>query len=280
MISLAFLAGILAAFNPCGFVLLPAYLMSIIVGEDGNEDRWTYNARAIRFSVGMTIGFIGVFGGFALFLSSISNSIEKFLPTVTVIIGLSLTALAIFLILGKTLVIRKLANPNIAPTRQWVSQAGYGISFALASLSCTVGPFLAITASAISQHNLMGILTLFVSYSVGMGSVVLVLSLLVASARSELINRLKQSQGKISSLSGYLLLLVGVYEIWYGWYEIRILRGNNSSDPIISFAISIQSKITQWIAGFGTIYLLVAALGISTTLVLMGRRKRRAKTST
>ncbi|HUX65745.1 MAG TPA: cytochrome c biogenesis protein CcdA [archaeon] len=279
MISLAFLAGVLAAFNPCGFVLLPAYLTSIIVGEDGDEDSWKYNARAIRFSVGMTTGFIGVFGGFALFLSSISSSIERFLPTVTVIVGLALIVIAISLILGKSLVLRKLANPNIAPNRQWLSQIGYGISFALASLSCTVGPFLAITASAISKHNLMSILTLFLTYSVGMGGVVLVLSLLVASARSGLINKLKQSQGKISSLSGYLLLLVGLYEIWYGWYEIRILHGNNSSDPIISFAISIQSKVTQWISNFGTVSLIIAVLVISTTLLLIGRRRRAANTS-
>ena len=57
MISLAFLAGVLAAFNPCGFVLLPAYLTSIIVGDDDNQNSWKYNSRAIRFSLGMTIGW-------------------------------------------------------------------------------------------------------------------------------------------------------------------------------------------------------------------------------
>ncbi len=126
----------------------------------------------------------------------------------------------------------------------------------------------------------MSTLTLFLTYSIGMGGVVLVLSLLVASARSGLINKLKQSQGKISSLSGFLLLLVGLYEIWYGRYEIRILHGNNSSDPIISFAISIQSKVTQWISNFGTLSLIVSVLVISTTLMLIGRRKRRSKSST
>ena len=180
MISLAFLAGVLAAFNPCGFVLLPAYLTTIIVGEDLQVGRWKQNNRALRFSFGMTLGFIAVFGSFALVISSISSSIAKYLPILTVVVGIGLLAIAISLMLGKTLVLRKLANPNIAPTTRWLSQVGYGISFALASLSCTVGPFLAITASAIAQHKLITTFSLFISYALGMGGVVLVLALLVA----------------------------------------------------------------------------------------------------
>lgn len=183
MLSLAFLAGVLAAFNPCGFVLLPTYLSSIIVGDNNDEDTWRYHARAIRFSIGMTIGFVGVFGSFALLLSSISSSMERFLPVVTVIVGIALIGIAISLVMGRTLILKKLANPNIAPTGQLLSQVGYGVSFALASLSCTVGPFLAITASAISRHNVLSTFSLFLAYALGMGGVVLALSLLVASAK-------------------------------------------------------------------------------------------------
>lgn len=277
MISLAFLAGVLAAFNPCGFVLLPAYLTSIILGEELQGNKRTADIRAIKFSVGMTLGFIGVFGSFALLISSISTSIEQYLPFFTLVVGVFLIVISVFLILGKSLVLRKLANPNIAPTRGWFSQIGYGISFALASLSCTVGPFLAITAAAISKGNFLNTLTLFTTYAIGMGSVVLLLALFVVTARTGLITKLKRSQGKISTLSGYLLVIVGFYETWYGWYEIRILHGSNSSDPIVSFVSSLQSKLTQWLANLGSLTIFFGILSLSTVLLIANFRKRKLK---
>jgi len=273
--SLAFLAGVLAAFNPCGFVLLPAYLASIIVSENEQTQGWKTHIRALKFSSGMTAGFIFVFGGFALLLSSVSSSIGRYLPFVTVLVGVVLILVSLSLISGRTLILRKLANPNIAPTRSWLSQIGYGLSFALASLSCTIGPFLAITAAAIANGNIFSTFSLFAVYAIGMGSVVLLLALSVSTARIGLITKLKKSQGKISKFSGYFLLLVGLYESWYGLYEIRILRGDNRSDPVISFAISIQSKITQSIANVGSGALILSITLLTALLLLVGSRKRK-----
>lgn len=275
MLSLAFLAGVLAAFNPCGFVLLPAYLASIIVGENDHTQGWTTHIRALKFSAGMTSGFIFVFGGFALLLSSVSSSIGRYLPVVTLLVGFVLILVSVSLIFGRTLILRKLANPNIAPTRGWLSQIGYGLSFALASLSCTIGPFLAITVAAIAKGNIFNTFTLFAIYAIGMGSVVLVLALLVSTAQIGLISKLKRSQGAISKFSGYFLLLVGLYESWYGWYEIRILRGDNRADRIVSFAISIQSKITQTIANVGTGVLILSITLLTALLLFVSSRKRK-----
>ena len=275
MLSLAFLAGVLAAFNPCGFALLPAYLTSIIVGDESDGRRFGADLRAIKFSFGMTVGFVGVFGGFALLITSISSSIERYLPFATLFVGAVLIIISLSLISGRTLIFRKFANPNIAPTRGWLSQIGYGLSFALASLSCTVGPFLAITAAAIAKGEILSTLALFSTYAIGMGSVVLFLALLVVTAQSGLINKIKRAQGRISTLSGYLLLVVGLYEAWYGWYEIRILRGDNSSDPIVSFAISIQSTVSQWLANLGSGVLIVALSTLTVSLFIAGRRRGR-----
>lgn len=279
MISLAFLAGVLAAFNPCGFVLLPAYLTSIILGENSTKRTLVHNARAAKFSIGMTLGFIGVFGIFALVLTSFSGVMAKILPFLTITIGILLIIIALSLIRDKILVLRKLANPNTSPTQTWSSQIGYGISFALASLSCTVGPFLAITATAIRSRDAFKIFSLFLSYSLGMGSVVLVLALLVAAAKSRLIDKIKRSQRKISIISGYFLFFVGFYEIWYGWYEIRILRGTTNKDPVISFMVSIQSSITQKISNIGTGPLVLGAALITSTLLILGLIKRDRKPS-
>jgi cytochrome c-type biogenesis protein len=256
LFSLSLLAGALAAFNPCGFVLLPAYLTSLVLSGDEGERKSSMYLRAIRFSLGMTVGFIGVFGGFALVVAPIAGSLEKFLPIITIIVGVALLSLAIPLILGKTIFFRKLSNPNIAPKKNWLSQVGYGVTFALVSLSCTVGPFLAITAAAIGTKNPFKIISIFITYALGMGIIVLTLSLFVATAETRIFAIIRRSQGLIGRVSGVFLLVVAAYEIWYGYYEIRILSGRAISDPIITFASGIQSRITQIVAGLGVPFLI------------------------
>jgi cytochrome c-type biogenesis protein len=276
LFSLSLLAGALAAFNPCGFVLLPAYLTSLILSGDSGERKSSMYLRATRFSLGMTIGFIGVFGGFALVVAPIAGSLEKFLPIITIVVGVALLSLAIPLIFGKTIFFKKIANPNIAPKKNWLSQVGYGVTFALVSLSCTVGPFLAITAAAIGTKNPFKIISIFITYALGMGIIVLTLSLFVATAETRIFAIIRRSQGLIGRLSGVFLLAVAAYEIWYGYYEIRILSGRAISDPIITFASGFQSRITQIVAGLGAPFLILLLVLLTALGTLRKYRARRA----
>jgi cytochrome c-type biogenesis protein len=278
LFSLSLLAGALAAFNPCGFVLLPAYLTSLIVSGDVSERKTSIYVRATRFSLGMTVGFIGVFGGFALVVAPIAGSVVKFLPIITIIVGIALLILAIPLILGKTIFFKKVANPNIAPKKNWLSQVGYGVTFALVSLSCTVGPFLAITAAAISTKSPFKIISIFITYALGMGIIVLTLAIFVATAETRIFAIIRSSQRLISRLSGVFLLAVAAYEIWYGYYEIKILSGKANSDPIITFLSGIQSRITQLVAGLGVPFLASLLLLLTLTGILRKYRVRRAVT--
>ncbi len=279
LFSLALLAGALATFNPCGFVLLPAYLTSLILNGDLGERKASVYLRAIRFSLGMTVGFIGVFGGFALVVAPIAGSVQKFLPIITIIVGIAMLSLAIPLILGKVFFLKKLANPNIAPKKSWLSQVGYGVTFALLSLSCTIGPFLAVTAAAITTKSPVKIFSTFTTYALGMGIIVLTLALAVAAADTRILPILKRSQGLIGRFSGVFLLAVAAYVIWYGYYEIRIFSGQITSDPIITFAIGIQSKITQLLAGLGVPFLISLLLLFTLTGIVWKYRTRKAASS-
>jgi cytochrome c biogenesis protein CcdA len=157
ILALALVAGAVAAFNPCGFALLPAYL-ALLVAEGpgtGRGSRGAVLARAVRFSAGMTVGFVAVFGLFGAVITSLAISVEPYLPVVTVVMGVVLVGLGGWLLAGRSLAVPGLAGRGRAPTWTWGSQIGYGVSFALASLSCTIAPFLAVTARGASdgQHN-------------------------------------------------------------------------------------------------------------------------------
>lgn len=287
LLALALVAGAVAAFNPCGFALLPAYLTVLVVqaptgddvtiGANGSRGVTPVVLRAVRFAAGMTLGFVTVFGFFGLVITPLALSIERYLPIVTVVVGVALVGLGVWLLIGHSLAIPGLAGHGSAPTRRWLSQIGYGMSFALASLSCTIAPFLAVTSTALRVGSAVNVMAAFIAYALGMGTVVLVLSLAVATASSSFTTRMRRAGPMISRLSGGLLVLAGAYVTWYGWFEIRVLSGQATGDPVVSAAVEVQGSLTRWVAGLGstTLILAAAALAVGVVAVVVAARRRR-----
>ena len=279
LFALALVAGAVAAFNPCGFALLPAYL-GLLVTAPG-EGRATAVRRAVRFATGMTVGFVGVFALVGAIVVPVTAALQRYLPVLTVLIGAVLVGLGVRLVAGRGLALPGLAGRGSPPAAGWISQFGFGVSFALASLSCTLAPFLAVTAGSLSAAGPLGVIGTFVVYALGMGTVVLVLSLAVASAQDSLVRSMRRAGALLSRGSGVLLIVAGVYVAWYGWFEIRVLTGTAVSDPVVSAAISVQAALTRWVAGLGAAGLLLVA-GVTAAVVAVlvrrpsGRRAREA----
>jgi cytochrome c-type biogenesis protein len=259
----AFLAGALAAFNPCGFALLPAYISHFSLGEAGAVARGADPyLRAARFGAAMSLGITAVFGVFALLLIPLSLAVEAYLPYFTVTIGLLLVFVSVRSLIGRGLVLRRIFSRDISPNKEFLSQIGYGSSFALASLSCTIGPFLAVTASAISSRNVPSVLGLFVLYALGTSTVIVLLALFVAGTKGSVSTFLRARQGQIEKFTSVFIGVVGLYIVWYGYYEIRLLTRLEEADPVIAFALSIQTTLQRVVVSLGPQTLGVILLGL------------------
>lgn len=245
-ISLALAAGLVAAFNPCGFALLPSYL-TLLVAAPGAGGIW----RALRLSVAMTAGFVTVFGAFGLVTSIAAASIQEYLPWVTVVIGIGLVALGGWLLTGRELLVRLPRLSRGGPSGSLVGLFGYGASYAVASLSCTIAPFLAVTGLVSGSGSIVGGLLAFVAYGVGMGLVVGLLSVMVALAHEAAVARMRWLLAHVSRVSGGLLLVAGVYVAYYGWYELRVNAGAAADDPVVGAATKLQGALSGWLDQLG-----------------------------
>jgi hypothetical protein len=146
-----------------------------------------------------------------------------------------------------------------APTTRLGSMFTYGISYAVASLSCTVGPFLAVTATALRGGSVLGGMAVYVAYAAGFTLVVGVLAVAAALASSAAVDRMRRIVPYVNRISGALLLVVGVYVGYYGLYEIRLFAGNgNPEDPVIAAAGRVQGAIAGWVHQHGAWPWLVA----------------------
>lgn len=240
--ALALTAGMAATVNPCGFALLPAYL-SAFVGLDDQKSRTSAVGRAVQVSLVMTAGFVLVFGLFGAVITRFISGIEEQLPWATIVIGIGLVGLGFYLLAGKQLVINipKLNKGGADGTL--LSMFLFGVSYAVASLSCTIGPFLAVTTVTFRSESYLSGVAIFVVYGLGMGVIISVLTIAVALAKGNFVNRFRQLVPKMNKIAGGLLVIAGAYVAYYGWYEVRIFNGGDVEDPIIDRA----SEVQQWL---------------------------------
>ncbi|PZG18123.1 cytochrome C biogenesis protein [Micromonospora craterilacus] len=278
--ALALAAGLLAAVNPCGFALLPAYLSFLVLDGSDGGGRSRAVGRALLLTAAMTVGFVAVFGVFGLLAAPAADVIARHLPWVSVAIGLVLVALGGVLLAGRQL-------PTVGPklgtgpevTRRFGSMALFGASYAVASLGCTIGPFLAVVVTGFRSGSVAAGVGLFVAYAIGMALVVGAVALAVALAKMSLVRGLRRAAPLISRAAGALLIVAGGYVAWYGWYEIRVFRGGTGTDPIVDAAATIQAAVAGWLGRVGpsTVAIAFAVLLVATATAAALLRHRRAR---
>jgi cytochrome c-type biogenesis protein len=282
LLTLAFVAGAVAAFNPCGFALLPAYLSLLVASPNetpGGAGQLAAIGRAGRFTAGMTLGFVAVFGLFGVAAAPFAFALQRLLPVVTVIVGGALLATGAWLLAGRSLTLPLLTRRGRAPGTSWPSQIGYGATFALASLSCTAAPFLAVTASAIGAGGSVTVVVTYLTYAAGMGAVVGVLALASATASAGVAVRMRRTAPYIARVSGALLLLAGTYVAWYGWFELRVLAGTATGDPVVEAATGVQASVARAVAAIGAPGLAAVALAVGAVVTAAALLRRRAGTT-
>jgi cytochrome c biogenesis protein CcdA len=263
LLLLALTAGALAAVNPCGFALLPAYLALFVVGDDG---RRTAVGRALLLTAAMTLGFLAVFAAFGLVLAPAAGLLQRHLPWFTIGLGMLLAVLGGWLLAGRQLpALPWRVTRAPALRRSWPSMALFGAAYALASLSCTIGPFLAIVVSGLRAGSLVAGLALFGAYAVGMGLLVGAAALATALARASLLHRIRSAAAVLGRVSGLLLLGTGGYVAWYGLYELRVTAGRVAADPVIVAGTAVQRAAAAGLDGPG-----VALVAGVFTLLLAG----------
>jgi cytochrome c biogenesis protein CcdA len=240
--------------------MLPAYL-ALVVGE--GTGRPPAVVRAIAATVAMTVGFVAVFGLFGLLTVELASTVQRYLPYVTVVIGIMLVVVGIYLLTGRELgvfVTNPLAHKGRwAPTARVGSMLGYGVSYAITSLSCTIGPFLALTGAGVRSGPMPQTVWVYLAYAAGFALVVGALAVAAAFASSALTDRIRSIVPFVNRISGALLVIVGLYIGYYGVYEVRISgRNANPADPVIIAAARLQGAVAGWVYQHGAWPWLVA----------------------
>ncbi len=285
-LAFAAAAGTLAAVNPCGFAMLPGYLVLFAASGAGTEagppPPVVALRRALVSSAVVTAGFVAVFGAFGLLLTPVADTIARWAPALTVAVGVVLAGVGVLMLAGRKVSVRVpglrvagLAGEGPVRVR---TMFVYGISYAVTSLGCAIGPFLAVVATTLRSGDVGTGLASYAAYALGMGSVVALLAVTTALAQRSKARPFRHLARYTAPAGGVLLLAVGAYVAWYGAYEIRVRAGGSPADPLIERGGSLQAALARRVDALGPtgVALVLAALALGV-LVAGARGRQRAR---
>ncbi len=275
-LALAFTAGMVATVNPCGFPMLPAYLSYFIGIDDVDVDRDGRVPRALRAAGAVSIGFLLVFVILGLPVNAGLDSVYRVIPWVTIVIGLVMVGLGTAMLGNYKL---KVSLPRLdkgGTTRQWRSMVLFGMSYAIASLSCTLPVFLLMVMGTTERENLLSGLLAFVAYGLGMSVVLMALSMALALARESMVRRMRQVLRYTDRVAGGLLVVVGAYLVYYWTDNLRrdpsVIVGTSPISMIEDLATSVQLWLHDGGVSLG-ILLAVPVVALSAVTVALRRRR-------
>jgi len=274
------LLGMLAAVNPCGFVLLPAYLTAYL-GVTDDADTATRVRRALLVGAAISTGFVAVF----IVVGTISRLFTSWLEAnamyAALVIGLALMVMGARMLRGWR---PRLWVPSLtggsgqrgSGQRGAVNMFGFGVVYAIASIGCTIGLLTTAILGSFSRHGVLSGIVSVALYGLGMGLFVTALTVSLAFAKGALVRSGRSVMKVVSSVSSVLVLVTGVYLTWY-WYVAITQRTNPGS--LIEVVGRWQARLAEWITNVGALRLSGVFVVVIVGALLIRWRRHTATSS-
>ena len=223
----AFAAGMVASVNPCGFLMLPAYLSYQLGARDVLEEasRARRISRALGLSIVATSGFLLILAAVGLVIASGGQWLIRTFPYAGVTIGAALTLLGVWMLRsGRTIGLLAASRTYVVPHRSLRNVFLFGIAYAAGSLSCTLPVFLLVVGTSLASQGLLGSFSQFISFGLGMGTILVVVTVGAALFQDVLTGLVRAIVPHVHRLSAFFLIGAGLYLVYYWvWYSGSIL---------------------------------------------------------
>ncbi|WP_394934295.1 cytochrome c biogenesis CcdA family protein [uncultured Ilumatobacter sp.] len=242
--SLSFIRGLVAAVNPCGFILLPTYLMYFLGVSGGAPGTQKASiARALKVSAAVSSGFLAVFLAIGFLSVPLRSTISANSKYVTGFIAMGLIVLGTAMLFGYKL---PFMTPQIESGKkdQTVkSMFVYGVAYAVASIGCTIGLFLATVFSTRPDETFIDSVANMIAYGAGMALLVSALTVGFAFANTTLLKFLRNAMQYVDKIAAAFVMMSGLYLAWY-FYWVDL---DNGGDPITDWAFARQADATAFL---------------------------------
>lgn len=176
-------------------------------------------SRALLVGATVSVGFVVLFAAVGTPIGLGARGIADAFPWIGLIIGVLLVAAGAYLLSGGKLynnfaasISSRFGNADSKSVRSYFT---FGLAYGTASLSCTLPIFLAVIGGTFTTETFLDSLLQFVLYGLGMGSVILVLTINMAQFKGAMAGVLRKTLPHVGTISAVMMLVAGTFIVYY-----------------------------------------------------------------
>ncbi len=241
LILVAFIMGVLAFFSPCAFPLLPGYMSYVLARrEESSKGKGPSIGRSVLGGVLAALGTLAIFSLAGLLIGAAGSAVVSYIPYLTPVIAIIIAVMGALMLLDMTRWTNKITGalvPVTSRVQSGLDRASskvsggkssnfglflYGAGYGVAAMGCHAAVFVAIMIAGFVAGGFASALLVFVMFGLGMGIMMVAITVLVGMAKGMVIKRMQGAMPLITKFSGLVLLIAGVY---LAWYSLNALMG-------------------------------------------------------
>ena len=242
-------AGVMVFFSPCSFPMLPGYMSFYLANKKQRTGKFDEAAARETLPDGLAAaaGLAGVLLLIGILLIPFVSIIGGYLGHLELLIGLVLTGLGIVMVMEYD------SEKIVRPFRELMSQIGnsapaiavkggiekgirattgkdfsfsdnsdgtrvglfwYGVAYGSAAAGCVAPVVIGLLTASINQGIITGLLV-FLIFSITAGTLMVAFTMMVAASESTIVDKLKASTRQIEMAGGVIMIIVGIYLMYY-----------------------------------------------------------------
>ncbi len=242
-------AGVMVFFSPCSFPMLPGYMSFYLSNKKQRVGAFDEKAARETLPDGLAAaaGLMGILLLIGILLVPFVSVIGGFIPVLELVVGLLILGLGAVMVMeyDSEAIVRPFRNLMSAIVQSqpavmmkgWIergiymatgkefsfsdNEAGtrtglfwYGVAYGSAATGCVAPVVIGLLSASINRGLVTGLLV-FVIFSATAGVLMVAFTMMVAASESTIVDKLKASTRQIEMGGGVVMMIVGLYLIYY-----------------------------------------------------------------
>ncbi|MFQ6061280.1 MAG: cytochrome c biogenesis protein CcdA [Thermoplasmata archaeon] len=223
-IILAAFAGLATFFSPCSFPMLPGFVAYYLSSEAEEKKKSAFRVLASGLVAGVGIILVFLAIGLAWIAVGTAAKVTEYTPILGLVVGVALIVLG--LLMFTNIQYHALVRPfsrlkkaifkgSSESSGYYPKLFGYGIGYGAAASACTAPLFLAILVNTSILGGPAESLLILLIFSLVIILLMVVITFMLSAFGQESVRKLSQYTDIIKKVSAVVLIIVGVYLIYY-----------------------------------------------------------------
>jgi cytochrome c biogenesis protein CcdA len=219
-VGFAFASGMVASVNPCGVLMLPGYVFYQLQEKGVRSSPARRALRGLVLAAVVTSGFVLVFAAVGGIVAAGGQFLVRSFPYVGLIVGFAMVGLGVWILAtDRTLSILATSRVTVDRRRTLGNAFLFGLAYAIGSLSCTLPIFLVVVTTSLAGGGPLAAFTQFLGYSLGMGTIIFVVTLGAALFRRAMGRWLRLVAPYIHRVTAMFAIGAGAYLVYYWIFQ-------------------------------------------------------------